>query len=443
MLKEFDNKKILILGFAREGIDTLNFLLKLYPYRSFGVADRLKAGDLSVKANRLISKHQKQLDLFLGDDYLKAIKDYDVIIKSPGIPLAVISRYLTRGNIVTSQMKIFFDRCPGKIVGVTGTKGKSTTTSLIYAILKEANEKVHLLGNIGQPVLTSLLAATAKDIYACELSSHQLSDLQKSPHIAVFLNIFPEHLDYYEDYKGYQKAKTSICRYQNRGDYLIYNPDSAIVKHLIKCSPAHKLPFRPADVYKYISKKDISLRGEDNLFNISAAIKVGELFNVDKDSIRQAIKNFKPLLHRLEFVGRFKRVDFYNDSLATLPEATISAINAFDGRVDTLITGGFDRGLSYLKLAKRIIRSPIKNIVFFPTTGGKIWDIINRHKMDTRHFNVLFTDKMEDAVNFGYKHTKKGAACLMSCASASFNLFKDYRARGNSFKRYVKKIASS
>ncbi|MFH0791707.1 MAG: UDP-N-acetylmuramoyl-L-alanine--D-glutamate ligase [bacterium] len=443
MLEEFDKKNILILGLAREGIDTLNFLFKLYPKRSFGVSDQLSLDKLDINARKLIKKRQSQLVLFLGDKYLHSINKYDTVIKSPGIPLANIARFLKPKQTVTSQMKIFFDHCPGKIIGITGTKGKSTTTSLIYAILKEGGVRVRILGNIGKPVLSSLLTATPNDTYVCELSCHQLSDIKKSPHIAIFLNIFPEHLDYYGTYEKYQKAKTNICRYQNKNDHLIYNPANLIVKRLIKYSSATKIPISPQNVNKFTNQNDIPLKGIFNLYNIDAAIKVGELCGVNPTAIKKAIKNFKPLPHRLEFVGKYKGIDFYNDSLATVPEATISAIDVFDPKIGTLITGGFDRGVSYNALAKRIIDSQIKNIAFFSTTGKIIWDQIRKLNHKHQKFNILFTDSMKEAVSFGYQNTETKTICLMSCASASFNLFKDYQARGNAFKKYVKKITSS
>ena len=478
ILKEFDNKNILILGLAREGIDTLNFLFKLYPKRSFGVSDRLPLDNLNVNARKLIKKYQNRLTLFLGDDYLRSINKYDVIIKSPGIPLIIIARFLKPKHTITSQMKIFFDHCPGKIIGITGTKGKSTTTCLIYTILKEGGIHAHILGNIGKPVLSSLLTTTPNDVYVCELSCHQLSDMKRSPHIAVFLNIFPEHLDYYGTYEEYQNAKVNICQYQGKEDYLIYNPANLIVKRLIKNSSAIKIPINPQNVNKFmklpdltvgvsspalrreqnpaeaenllrvhprrgINKRDIPLKGDFNLLNIDAAIKVGELYGISQTIIKKAIKEFKPLHHRLEFVGKYKGINFYNDSLATVPEATISAIDVFDPKIDTLITGGFDRGVSYNTLAKRIVNSHIKNIAFLPTTGKIIWDQICKLNHKHRRINVLFTSSMKEAVLFSYRNTKTNRICLMSCASASFNLFKDYQARGNTFKNYVKKITTS
>ena len=412
-VKNLSDKKILILGFGKEGRNTFKFLRKLFPKKILGIGDKNK----NVKAQ--MSK-VKRIKWHLGKDYLKALKNYDLIVKSPGVPLKVIAPFSTKKQKITSQTEIFFDNCPGKIVGITGTKGKSTTTSLIYKILKQNELKAHLVGNIGKPVLSFLNSGTEKDIYVYELSSHQLFNLKKSPHIAVFLNIFPEHLDYYKSFKEYIKAKANITKYQTEKDFLIYNSNNKLVRHIAKKSKAKKIP----------------IKGEYYELNRIAAKEVGKIFNISEEKITKAIKDFKPLAHRLELVGTFKEITFYNDALSTIPETTIYALNALGNNVQTIMLGGFDRGLDFKQLGKTISKTKIKTVILFPTTGQKIWKQISKKSL--KHF---FVDNMAEAVKIAYQYTQKGKICLLSTASPSFSIFKDYKEKGNLFKKYVKKYA--
>ncbi|MBU0547009.1 MAG: UDP-N-acetylmuramoyl-L-alanine--D-glutamate ligase [Patescibacteria group bacterium] len=419
-LKELKNKKILILGFGKEGIDTLKFLRKLFPEKTFGIADRTESVKRKAKSEKLIKRH-------LGENYLRELKDYDVIIKSPGISPKEIKPYLKRGQIITSQTEIFFENCPGKIVGITATKGKSTTASLIYEILKKNGLKAHLVGNIGKPVLSLLSSAIDKDIYVYELSSHQLFNLKKSPQIAVFLNIFPEHLDYYKSFKEYAEAKANITKYQNKKDFLVYNSNDKLVRYIAKKSKAKKIP----------------IKGEYYELNKIAAREVGKIFKIPGKKITEAIKNFKSLPHRLELVGTFKGITFYNDALSTIPEATIYAFNFLGNNVQTIMLGGFDRGLNFKKLAKEVLKSKIKNLILFPTTGQIIWKEISKIMTNKNPLKHFFVDNMPDAVKIAYQQTSKNKICLLSTASSSFSIFKDYKEKGNLFKKYVKKYSRS
>ncbi|NCS99904.1 hypothetical protein GW765_02895 [Candidatus Parcubacteria bacterium] len=471
MLDELKEKKVLILGLGREGIDSFKFLRKIFPKKVLGVGDRLEIKNLKLKIKNLIKK-DKKVKLHLGKDYLRALKDYDVIIKSPGVPAKILRKFRRASQVITSQTEIFFENCPGKIVGVTGTKGKSTTASLIYQILKTAGLKAHLIGNIGKPVLNLLFSATPNDIYVYELSSHQLFNLKPAcpayrtgrrqagnrPHIAVLLNIYPEHLDYYKNLKEYANAKANITLHQKKDDYLIYNSQNKIVRQIVKKSKAKKNP---------ISKKPY-------LQNIEAAKAVAKIFKISEKAVERAIKKFKPLPHRLELVGTFKGITFYNDALATIPEATIAALDTLGDGVETIFLGGFDRGISFRNLAKRILKSKIKNLILFPTTGEKIWrEIISLKRLQPTHHPPAFggplnpfkaflvqrakrtsfssstspccsgAQYMKDAVKLTYQYTKKGKICLLSCASPSFSIFKDYKEKGNLFKRYVKRYGKN
>lgn len=401
-LAELTDKKIIILGFGREGRDTLKFLKKSFPRKKIDIADQ---------------KFDK--------DYLNLINNHDVVIKSPGIPFKILTRHNIAAKIITAT-EIFFDNCPGKIIGVTGTKGKSTTVSMIHAVLKAGGIQTELVGNIGRPALGLLKNAQPKQIFVYELSSFQLTNLKTSPHIAVLLNIYPEHLDYYNNFNEYVRAKANIAKYQRTSDYLIYNSENAQIKKIVQNSRAKK----------------IAIRGQYYELDMAAARQVGEIFKIPRSKIDQAIRNFRYLPHRLEYVGKFKGIKFYNDSLATVPEAVMGALHHLGEDVQTLILGGFDRGLDFKKLAKAIVKSKIETLILFPTSGSRILDALK----DVGHpssFTSLMVKSMDQAVKMAYRYTDQGKICLLSPASPSFGLFRDYADRGEQFKKFVRKLKNA
>lgn len=393
-LEELKNKKVLILGFGREGQDTLKFLKKAFPKKKVAVAD--------ARFNK---------------NYLKSVKRCDIVIKSPGIPIHLprVERAFKEGK-VTSQTEIFLQNCPGKVIGVTGTKGKSTTSFWIYQTLKNARLPVKLVGNIGKPALSHLLYAKPKDIFVYEMSSHQLYNLKKSPHVAVLLNIYPEHLDYYRSFKEYALAKANIAKYQRKRDWLIYNAGDKTCWSIARKSRAKKIAIRGS----YYELNKAAVKAVAGIFGVKASIK------------------FKELPHRLEFVGEFKKIRFYNDSLSTIPEVAIFALDCLGKDVQTMIMGGFDRGQNFESLAKRILSSKIKNVILFPRTGRKIWQQLRKLQKNKRAIAAFFVNNMRAAVKLAYECTGKNKICLLSPASPSFGIFKNYKERGGLFKKFVK-----
>ena len=439
--------RILILGFGKEGIDNFLFLRKLFPQKTIGIADRNKKtlsynfygrGKSTIKTNTA-KGIEKKVKLHLGEDYLKALKNYDVIIKSPGIPIhlpEVEKAYKQRK--ITSQTEIFLENFRGKIIGVTGTKGKGTTASLIYEILKTAGLKVRLGGNIGKPVMAALLKNDPNEIFVYEISSHQLYNITKSPQIAVFLNISPAHLDYYKNFKEYIRTKANITKYQKKNDFLIYNSGDKIIGEIAKKSKAKKISFSAKNAIEFFKRRNKSPRKDINFLNMAAAISVGKIFGVSPRIIIKAIEKFKGLPHRLAFVGTHRGILFYDDSAATVPEATFHALKTLGNRVQTIILGGYESNVSFKELAKNILNSEIKTLILFPPAGERIWkDIASQGKSKKlpQHF---FINNMKDAVKISYQETEKGKICLLSCAVPSFGIFKDYKERGNLFKKYVK-----
>lgn len=418
-LKDLKDKSILVLGLGREGQATLKFLKKHFPKKKIGTSDKND-----------------------GASYLDKIKNYDVIIKSPGIPiLPEIKKAQDEGKIITSSTAIFLKKCLGKIIGVTGTKGKSTTASLIYEVLKKGGLNVYLIGNIGTPALEFLKKDSKDTIFVYEMSSFQLEDLDVSPHIAVITNIYPEHLDHHGNFMQYSQSKNNISKYQKPNDYLIYNQDVPELKVIAQQSLAQKIPFSKKDkkiVEDLVHKDAIPLLGAFNLLNIIPAILIGRLFKIPDEKIEAAIINFAPLPHRLEFVTETGGIRFYNDSLSTIPQATLEALSALGKNVQTLIAGGYDRGIDYGILGKAIVKSQIKNLILFPTTGKKIWQAArNSDKSLESRVKKFDVDNMKDAVDLAFKNTDPGKIVLLSPASTSFNLFRDYEDRGNQFKEFV------
>lgn len=462
MLEKFINnikdKRILILGFGREGQSSYFLIRRLLPEKNLGIADKVKFDALDNKIKNIV-KRDRKVDLHFGNTYLKSLGSYDLVIKTPGIPnkLKEIAEAKKRGVEFTSQTKIFFEECAGIIIGITGTKGKSTTASLIFNILKKAGIKAVLLGNIGKPPLDYIFKDSLKTHFVFELSSHQLSDMTKSPHIAVLLNIYQEHLDYYENYNEYFEAKKNIARFQNNNDVFIYNFDDKNLRGVTKITGANVFSF--SKVYKkdafvsegelYVRDKKnvlgimktnkINLRGPHNLNNVLASILVARQLNVAIKNIKKGIRSFKALPVRLEEIGKFGGIIFVLDALATIPEATIAALGAYSGKVETLICGGFDRGQNFRELAGEIIKQKVANLVLFPSTGAKIWEEVYKlsaGKKDLpKHYSV---NNMKEAINICFKVTSKGKVCLLSAASSSFSVFKNYEEESDLFRKYVR-----
>lgn len=405
IIKELKNKSILILGYGKEGRSTEQYLKKVLP----GV---------------VIDHTDKNSD----PQYLEKQKDYDLVIKTPGIPKALITqKYTTATNI-------FFANCKGIIIGVTGTKGKSTTSSLIYHILKAGEKQAHLVGNIGNPALSELMKPDGKDdIFVMELSSYQLDDIHYSPHISVVLNLFPEHMNYHGGVTNYYEAKKNIVKYAKQDNYFIYNSKYKDLVQWASSAHCHTQSFIPHTIP--VQGEDLTLQGEHNKENIQAALAVADLFHISKEDLVKALKTFKPLPHRLENVGTFHDIIFYDDAISTTPESTIAALQTLKD-VDTLFLGGEDRGYDFSNLVEVVAEKGIKNIVLFPDSGGKIRMLLQKR---SKYLPLIFETKdMKAAVRFAFTNTKKKSICLLSTASPSYSVWKNFEEKGNLFKLYVR-----
>lgn len=393
-------ESVLVLGYGKEGKTTEKYLQKKYPKLKIGIADQN-----------------------ISEDYLANQDDFDIAIKTPGIPKEKLT------ILYTTATNIFFSKVDNVIVGVTGSKGKSTTSSLIYAILKEAGRNVSLLGNIGNPMLDVLMRPIDRDeIFVLELSSYQLDDLKYSPNISVVLNLFPEHMNYHGGVEQYYAAKRNIIRYQKESDIFIYNSDCGRLVEWVNGSKGKSQPFAE----KLPEDFQTTLLGEHNRDNIRAAVAVARQFDIPDSVIKKALAEFKALAHRLEFIGEFQGILFYDDAISTTPESTIMAIKALKN-VDTIFLGGEDRGYEFADLERQLREGGIRNIVLFPESGKRM--------LESREgFNVLETESMEEAVLFAYRNTAKNSICLLSTASPSYSLWKSFEEKGDQFKREVEKL---
>lgn len=413
-----------------EGKDAINFLLA--HGAKVTLFDRKEEGELDFSG---IEK--EKLEIFTGENYLSGgLTDFDYIVRSPGV-----YRYNSEivdaekaGVIVTSAVKIFFDECPGKIIGVTGTKGKGTTSTLIYEILKADNRDVYLSGNIGKPYL-ELLPKLDRDSWTIlEMSSFQLIDMDVSPHIAVVLNITVDHLDWHKDREEYVNAKKNIVSHQKQEDFAVINEEYETPKSFAKIAKG-KVVFFSKNSLEGKFKEKLLLRGEHNLENIAAAVAAAKIVGVPEEKILQTVRAFKGLEHRLELVKKVGGVTFYNDSFATGPQPTIAAINSFT-EPETLILGGSDKGLDYGEL-KDVIKHKenVRNLILIGLIGEKIWK-----GMTNKNIINLGRTAMSNIVKKAYEITPDGGVVILSPAAASFDMFKNYKDRGNQFKEAVQSL---
>lgn len=389
---------VLLLGYGLEEKSFKLWLTKHYPNIKIGIAD------------------QKQ-----GKDYLKKQKEYDLVIKTPSLPSRdVFAHHTTAVNIFTAMNR-------DQMIGITGTKGKSTVSSLIYHILKSAGKDVRLVGNIGASLFSALKGATKNTWFVTELSSYQLESMRHSPKYVVITNLFEDHMPYHGSVAAYHDAKKKSTLYQGSNDIFIYNQKDAKLRALAKETFAKPIAYRATKKYA------TSLQGLHNQENIAAAAIVAQQLGIKEKIIQKALESFVPLKHRLQSIGAYNDITFYDDAISTTPESTIAAIKTLK-KIDTIFLGGEDRGYNFKHLEKILRDKKIRNIVLFPDSGTRILT-------SEKGFTVLKTKSMRAAVAFAYKHTKAGSICLLSTASPSYTLWENYQEKGNEFQKYVQELS--
>ncbi len=480
-LEEFNQKlkssKIAIIGLGVSNIPLIKYLKNLNA--NVVVFDKR---DIEKIDNNII-KYLRENNIVgnFGEKYLENLKGFDIIFRSPSCrpDTQELLEEKKRGAIITSEIEMVVKLCPGKVIGITGSDGKTTTTSLIYEILKKANYNCYLGGNIGTPLFDKLPDMKKEDIIVLELSSFQLMDMEVSPNISVITNITPNHLDIHKSYEEYIDSKKNIFKFQTENDILVLNYNDEIVKNFEKEAKGKVVFFSKEsklengvmlndDIIKYaengirrqlLNVKDVKLRGRHNYENICTAIAATYTL-ADFDIIVEAVKEFKGVEHRIEFIKNINGVKWYNDSIGSSPTRTIAGLRAFDEDV-VLIAGGYDKHLDYTPLAKPILEK-VSTLILLGQTAKKIENSVkneveklngeiyeeNNHQLLKYNIDnvekiikLYMVDSLEKTVEIAYKEATNKDVVLFSPASASFDMFKNFMERGEKFKKLVNDIS--
>lgn len=442
IIEYLSDKKIAILGFGMEGKTTYSFIRK-YLDIFLTIIDKNNPYDNMIELN-----NDPNIEVVYGDNYLDNLDKYDLVIKSPG----VITKDIDVSNInFTSQLELLLKYHKDHVIGITATKGKSTTSTLTYEILKACGIDTMLVGNIGKAIFEEIENIQEETFVVVEMSALQLEFVDVSPHIGVIINLYEDHLDHAGTVEHYHANKLNIFKYQGKSDYAIYCKDIEplnsyidnryqAIKYGIDFNSNYDVNVTSI-VGNYVCLNheqiyDINshrlLLGEHNLRNIMIVLTIARILNLDMNKVIDTINNFKGLEHRLEYVGKYNGIIYYNDAIATVPDATINAIKSLK-IVDTLIFGGMDRGIDYQQLVDYLNSGIVRNLICMPTTGDKIADMINNDRV-----NVYKIQMLDEAVKVAKQITDKDHICLLSPAAASYEYFKNFQEKGNTFKKLVK-----
>ena len=438
ILNILDNyENILILGFGREWKTSYNFIRKHLPNKKLTILDE----------NQIWEINDENTEILIEKITIDRLKQFDLIVKTPGISFKWME---TEWLNITSQLELLLEIDRENVIAITGTKGKSTTTTLLYEVIKNQKENTFLLWNIWVPIFEQIENFDENSTLVIECSSHQLQYIKTSPHIAILLNLYPEHLDHYNSLEEYYDSKLNIFKYQKEWDYSIFD------EQVIKTVPLYERGYGEAEgifntAHKIEIWKDIcvqrdyvlmnwediygvnekrNLIWDHNLRNIMNIFVVCDILWLDFEKAKKVVSEFKPLEHRMELVWTFDWVTYYNDSIATIPESTINSLKSIPN-VNTLILWWMDRWIDYSKLIEFVNNSNVENIICLPKTGHDLQPKLTKK-----------TYKAEDlihAVETAKKVTKKWTVCLLSPAASSYTFFKNFEERGRLFKEYVKK----
>ncbi len=422
-------KNIAILWFWKEGESTLRFLQKNgindYNITIFDQNEEIRITDFNGK-------------IITWKNYLSQLENFDFIFKSPGI--SPYNHKLKRfWDKILTQTKIFYEFYKWKIISVTQTKGKSTTTTLIYELLKNAGYNVKIVGNIWKPVLDEIdLQKDDYDFVVYELSSYMLEELENhTSSISLLWNIFPDHLDWHENFKNYEKAKLNILQNAEKifvgYEYFLQHKNTFVHKNYQTFWRVGSDIFHENNLFLWEIKLSPKIPWNHNLDNFAGVLAVSEYLEIPREIFIKTIESFPWLEHRLQNVWEFHGIRFIDDSISTTPESTIAGIETFWEQIDTIFLWGTNRGYQFEWLVKKLEQYKIKNIVLFPDSWIKIKQLLGNND-----FNILETSSMKEAVIFAFKNTQKWKICLLSTASPSYSLWKNFEEKWNTFQTEIK-----
>lgn len=450
------NKKIAIIGLGVSNIPLLDYMYEKNAQVTV-FDDRTKdkiPEDIIKKIN------DYSITYFFGEDSLSNLKGFDIIFRSPScLPTTPeLVEEEQRGALITTEIEMLIKMCPCKIIGITGSDGKTTTTTLISKILQENGYNCFLGGNIGTPLFTKLDEITPEDVVVLELSSFQLMGMDVSPEVSVITNITPNHLNIHKDLEEYINSKKNIFKYQNEDDVLIVNYDNEETRKCANEANGKVIYFSSKSKLEdgwiiddgiikqctdklrkhIINTKEITLRGMHNYENICAALAATNQF-VDTKKAAKTIINFQGVEHRLEFIRELDNVKWYNDSVSSSPTRTIAGLNSFEEEI-ILIAGGYDKNLDYTPLAKPIVEK-VKGLVLLGDTAPKIFDSVKEElEKQNKNIPIYICEDLKQTISIAKKIASKNQIVLFSPASASFDMFKNFADRGEQFKKLVNEL---
>ncbi len=447
IISTLKDKNVIILGFGREGRSSYHWMRKHLPLQPLTIADK---HPIELNFN------DPNITLICGDEYMNNLNNYDLIIKSPGVPFAKLNYYVEDQKI-SSQTALFLQHYGHQTIGITGTKGKSTTASLLFHIINKCKGNAFLVGNIGIPFFDIIDEIDSNSTIVAELSALQLEFVRNSPHIAIMLNLFKEHLDFFNTFNNYINAKMNITQYQSSSNYFIYNYDDDLIGKQLHANNYKRnyLSYsrvRPLNSGAFTREQNMviiqaktekgqvpisvlhNLRGGHNVGNAMAALLACDVLHLNLNEVAQYMQEFVGLEHRLEKVGKINGITFFNDSISTVPESTISALQCIDD-VATLILGGFDRGIDYTIIYKYLADNPVQHLIFTGPAGERMLKEMKEKQMIPPH--IYQEEDYKNIIMIALHHTPKGKVCLLSPAAASYNAFQNFEERGNYFKQLL------